>query len=98
MALKLREIHIRTRPAFQQLSRITIKVDPEVEDRGGDGMPVHKNMILDQMQAARTHHQRRGRFTEQVLLSFEADELDGAVHCGTEVNLSLNHILLCMLR
>src|SRR2546422_1544411 len=95
MALKLREINIRTRSAFQQLSRIVIKEDPEIEDRGGDGMPIHKNVLLDHMPAARPNHHRWGLLTQPVLFSFDTDELDATVDRITKVNLPLDHVLPC---
>ncbi len=59
MALHLGQIEVWPGAFADQSLRVVEEVQPEIEQRAGDRLPVHQEMPFVQMPAARPHQQRR---------------------------------------
>jgi hypothetical protein len=92
VALHLRQIEEGAVRASRELPRVVEEVEPEVEERGRDGPPVHGDVLLRKVPAARAHEERRGLVGEPVLPPVGPGELDGAVDDLDEVPLPLDHV------
>src|SRR6266545_1226858 len=68
VALELRQVEVRTRAFRDQRSGVVEEEQAEVEQRPRHRLAVYQHMPLDQMPAARPHHQRRHCRIQGVLL------------------------------
>ena len=64
MAFHLRQIEVRAGASIEQLFGVVKEEQAEIEQRAGDRLAVDQEVLLVQMPAARTHHQR-GQFRIQ---------------------------------
>src|SRR4051812_39173440 len=69
MRLDLGEVKVRARATAEQLATVVQQVQPEIEQRAGDGRAVYLDVALDEMPAARPHDERRKRVAQRVRLS-----------------------------
>src|SRR5206468_6517907 len=58
VALELRKVEVRARPAVELLPGVVEDGQAEVEEARRDGVAVHMQVALDQVPAARPHEQR----------------------------------------
>ena len=68
VALELREIEVRPRPALEQALRVAVEVDAEVEEPGRDGLAVDLDVALLKMPAARTDEEHGDLVVQRVAL------------------------------
>ena len=91
VALELGEVEVRPRPGLQlPLGRVE-HVEAEVEEAGGHGLAVDRDVLLAQVPAARAHEQRRDLVVQAVLLLARVERdrpLDGV----DEVRLALDAV------
>ena len=92
MALELREIEVRSGPAFELLSRVVEEREAEVEQAARHGPIVHRQVAFGKVPAARPNQQRRGLVREPVLASVGTRHLDRPADRVGEVDLSLDHV------
>ena len=76
--LDLGQIEVWPRAALDHRPRVVEEAEPEVGERGGDGLALHEDVLLVQVPAARPHQERGDLVVELVLLSFRRGEGQGA--------------------
>src|SRR5215469_10001088 len=93
MALQLWKIEIRSRFLLPQPGGVVEEIKTKIKERSRNGLRVHKDMLLNQVPAARPHQQRRDTVIQPVLLAFGASKDDRAVDRVTEVDLTFQIVL-----
>ena len=78
MALELRQIEVGARAARGELRRGMEKGESEIEQRRRNRLPVHGQVLLDQVPPAGPHDERRGLGLERVALPLGTGVRDGA--------------------
>src|SRR5207244_2632552 len=73
MRLELRQIEVRPAAALEQFPRVVEEREPEVEERGGYGFAVDREMPLRQVPAARPDQQRRDLVVQPIALLTRVD-------------------------
>ena len=68
VALELRQVEVRPRPALEQPLRVAREVDAEVEEPSGDVLAVDLDVALLEMPAARTDEEHRDVVVQRVAL------------------------------
>ncbi len=58
MALQLGQVEVGAGAAVEQRAGVVEEVQAKVEQRGRDRLTIDQDVLLDQMPAARPHHQR----------------------------------------
>ena len=92
VALQLRQIEVRPRPALELLPCVVEDGEPEVEERRRDGLAVEQHVALRQMPAARAHDERRRLLVQPVALLARV-ELDRPPDRVAQVPLALDAVL-----
>ena len=69
------------------------EVKTEIEQRTGDGLAIHQEMLFHQMPAARPHQQRRHLGIEVVALALGTDVADGALDRVAQIELAFEIVL-----
>ena len=89
MALELGQVEVRPGPAVELLAGVVEEREPEVEQRGRDGLAVDEHVALGQVPAARAHDERRDLVVQAVALAVlvELDRpADGVVQVALPVD------------
>jgi hypothetical protein len=93
MRLHLRQVEVRPAVPGEELVSVVVEVQPEVEQRGRDRVPIDGHVPLHQMPPARTHEQRRDRVVERVRLPLGTLERQRAAHRIHEIALTGDDVL-----
>ena len=94
VALHLRKVEVRAGAAREELPRVVEEVEPEVEERGGNGSAVEPDVLLGQVPAPRPHHQRRHLRPQRIDLARAGlDVADAPPHGVAQVALPLDDVL-----
>ena len=92
VALELRQVEVKTGPALEQAPRVVEGVEPEVEERAGDGRAVDAEVTLDQVPAAGAHDERGGLLVELVHATVRIGERDPPLDRVDEIALTLDQV------
>ena len=94
VALHLRQVEVRARPAGEGFFGVVEEEEAEVEERPGDRLAVDLHVALDEVPAARPHEQDRGLVLERVLLArLGRRERDRAADRVAEVDLPVDQVV-----
>ena len=66
------------------------EVEGKIEDAARNGLPIHQDMLFEQMPAARSHKQRGRLLIESILLAIWIAKCNCAVDGITYIDLTLN--------
>ena len=92
VALQLRQVEVRP-AAGVELPLCTVEeVESEVDQRGRHRPPVHHDVLLHQVPAARPYHDRGESLAERVPLALRGAEVDPPVKRVDEVELPLDDV------
>src|SRR5205807_10270376 len=92
MTLELRQVEVRTGSTLEQLRRVVVHDEAEVEEARRDRLAVDLHMPLVQMPAARADDERRDLVVEAVALLGRLED-DLAAHRVADVLLAVDHVL-----
>ncbi len=92
VALELGAVEVRPAALREEPRRVVPEVDAEVPERGGRRLSVHEHVLLEQVPAARAHHQDRGPVLQPVAPAVGRGVLDRALHRVPEVHLALGDV------
>lgn len=94
--LHLGQVEVRPEAVAHRLLRIVEEVQPEVEQRPRDGLPIHRHVALLEVPAPGPHDQRRQRpVGPQLVLLGPLLEVYLPSHRVVQVHLPVNHIIPC---
>src|SRR6266540_4432451 len=93
VALRLRQVEIRSAALVEQASCVVEEVQAEVHERAHDGPAVDGEVFLDEVPAARAHDERRDLVVQAVRLALGAREVDRPLDRVDEVGVARDHVL-----
>ena len=94
VALHLRQVEVWARAVADQVrARCERSNRPKSKSDAEIGLAVDQEMLLHQVPAARTHHQRRRRFAQFVALAFGTGVADRSVDRIAQIDLALEDVL-----
>ena len=90
VALELGQVEVGSGAPVQQSLGVVEEVEPEVEERAGDRLPVDRDVPLVQVPATGTDHKRGGVLVQIVLLALRALVIDDPADGVADVDLALD--------